>query len=264
MTSFPSELKTRIVPIRGFMGFCHLLIEEDKKSAVLLDTGLFGELWVIQLALKKHKLALTDIKAILLTHGHLDHSGNLHKLKSLTGAPIYAHPLEQEIINGTFPYQNINKWCGRLENLGRRLLNIGKPIKIDIPLENGTNLPYFDGLEVVHLPGHTLGHCGFHSRKHNLLFCGDLFASYTLFSHLPPPILNTQPNTILNSMQKAWDLECDFILPQHYDLFNPTLHKHRFESVFFKEIAKQKERESKNTSPAPRSVDSLLPPKNKG
>ena len=33
-------------------------------------------------------------------------------------------------------------------------------------------------LRVIHLPGHTQGHCGFYSQRFSLLFTGDLFASY--------------------------------------------------------------------------------------
>ena len=52
------------------------------------------------------------------------------------------------------------------------------------------------GLRVVHLPGHTLGHCGFYSRAHDLLFSGDLFASYFFNVHLPTRILNSAPELI--------------------------------------------------------------------
>lgn len=235
MGNFPQALRKRIVPFRGLMGLCHLLIEEDQKGAILIDTGLFGEAWIIKLALKKHGIQPENIKAILMTHGHLDHSGNLYYMKNLTGAKVYSHKLEQEIINGNFAYKGINSWCGRLENMGRKLLGSGTPVKIDIEIEDGQELPFFGGLTVVHLPGHTLGHCGFYSRKHKLLFSGDLFSSYTMFSHLPPPILNTAPELMFKSLEKAWQLEPEFVIPQHYDFFNPSLHKKRMDDIFFTE-----------------------------
>jgi glyoxylase-like metal-dependent hydrolase (beta-lactamase superfamily II) len=248
MARFPVELSKRIVPLRGFMGLCHLLIEENNKGAVLIDTGLFGEAWMLKLALNKRGLSPKDIKAVLMTHGHLDHSGNLSYLKKLTGAKIYAHPLEQDIINGCFDYQGINTWCGRLESLGRKVLRVGKPVAIDEHLEDGQLLPFFGGLRVVHLPGHTLGHCGFFSDKQKLLFSGDLFSSYTMFSHLPPPILNTAPELMLHSLEKAWNLEPEFVIPQHYDFFTPTKHKDRLEDIYFTEkvIAKVKKETAEN------------------
>ena len=55
----------------------------------------------------------------------------------------------------------------------------------------------------MHLPGHTLGHCGFYSRRHDLLFSGDLFASYFFNVHLPAPIFNNAPELIAESLEKA-------------------------------------------------------------
>ena len=58
------------------------------------------------------------------------------------------------------------------------MLRVGQPAIIDVPIADGDELPFWGGLRVVHLPGHTLGHCGFYSKAHDLLFSGDLFASY--------------------------------------------------------------------------------------
>ena len=77
--------------IRGVMGVCHLLVDA-RRNAVLLDTGLVGEPWLIQRRMRGLGLRPDDIKAILLTHGHLDHAGNLAWAKGWCGAPIYAHP----------------------------------------------------------------------------------------------------------------------------------------------------------------------------
>ena len=110
-----------IYTIRGVMGVCHLLVDAQRQ-AVLLDTGLVGEPWLIRWRVARLGLKATDIKAILLTHGHLDHAGNLAWAKQWTGAPVYAHPLEQPHIDGTYPYAGVNAWCGRLERAGRALM----------------------------------------------------------------------------------------------------------------------------------------------
>src|SRR5437762_2450965 len=73
--------------------------------------------------LRQLALPPRSIKAILLTHGHLDHAGNLARLKNWTGAKIYAHPAEQAHIDGTYRYRGINQWCGRLEAVGRKMFS---------------------------------------------------------------------------------------------------------------------------------------------
>ena len=78
--------------IRGVMGVCHLLVDRER-NVVLLDTGLVGEPWQIRWRLARLGLGPDAVKAILMTHGHLDHAGNLAWAKDWTGAQIYAHPL---------------------------------------------------------------------------------------------------------------------------------------------------------------------------
>jgi glyoxylase-like metal-dependent hydrolase (beta-lactamase superfamily II) len=216
-------------PIRGLMGLCHLLVD-NLGQAVLLDTGLFGEMPFLRLKLKRLGLKPSDLKAILLTHGHLDHAGNLAEVKALTGAPIYAHPTEQSHIDGTYKYQGINRWCGRLEGLGRFCFAY-RPAQIDVPLHDGDKLPFWGGLRVVHLPGHTAGHCGFYSAPYDLLFSGDLFASYFYNTHLPPPILNSYPELIPSSVDKALALKPRRIIPNHYDFCDGILHRQRLEDL---------------------------------
>lgn len=219
-----------IQTIRGVMGVCHLLIDADG-DAVLLDTGLVGEPTQIRVRLRQRGLGPQNVKAILLTHGHIDHVGNLAWAKEWTGAPIYAHPLEQAHIDGTYPYVGINRWCGRLERLGRAVLRVGRPAQIDVLLADGDHLPFWGGLRVVHLPGHTEGHCGFYSAQHDLLFSGDLFASYFFRVVTPPAILNSCPELIPASLEKARQLNPRFMVPQHYDILDGELHRRRFDRM---------------------------------
>jgi glyoxylase-like metal-dependent hydrolase (beta-lactamase superfamily II) len=215
--------------IRGIMGCCHLL--EDGEASVIIDTGLVGEPFVVRRLVRKLGLKPTSIKAILLTHGHLDHAGNLAWLKQWTGAKVYAHPEEQRHVDGTYPYRGLSKWCGRLEALGRAVLRY-RPAKIDEFLSDGQELSFWGGLRVVHLPGHTAGHCGFYSPKHDLLFSGDMFASYFFYAHPPSALLNSVPEHFAGSVEKIRRLAPRFMIPSHRDFLDGELHRRRFAKLF--------------------------------
>jgi glyoxylase-like metal-dependent hydrolase (beta-lactamase superfamily II) len=233
--------QARVHTIRGVMGVCHLLVEPDGRGAVLLDTGLVGEPRWIRRAVRRLGLEPEQVRAILLTHGHLDHAGNLAWAKAWCGAPIHAHAAEQAHIDGTYPYRGVNRWCGRLERAGRAVFGVGAAVKIDVTLADGDELPWWGGLRVVHLPGHTLGHCGFYSARHDVLFSGDLFASYFFKVHLPPPILNCAPELIPESLEKARAIGARFILPQHYDVLDGALHRRRFDALLARRAQRRAE-----------------------
>ena len=215
--------------IRGLMGCCFLL--EDGDNSVMIDTGLFGEPIFIRRLVKKLGLKPQSIKTILLTHGHLDHAGNLAWFKHWTGAKVFAHPAEQSHIDGNYPYQGVNRWCGRLEAAGRKIFNY-QPVQADQFLSDGEMLPFWGGLQVLHLPGHTAGHCGFFNKKHNLLFSGDMFASYFFNVHRPPPILNSLPEQLAASAEKIRRLEPRWIIPCHLDVLDGKLHRKRFAKLY--------------------------------
>lgn len=211
------------------MSCCHLLADGD--ASVLIDTGLAGEPVFIRRLVRRLGLKPDSIKAILLTHGHLDHAGNLAGLKAWTGARVFAHAEEVRHVAGTYPYTGITRWCGRLEAAGRFVFRY-RAGTIDEFITDGQELPFWGGLRVIHLPGHSAGHCGFYSARHDLLFSGDMFASYFFNVHRPPAILNSVPELFPASVDKIVRLAPRRLVPNHYDVLDGELHRRRFCRLF--------------------------------
>ena len=223
-----SDWPPGLFPVRGLMCVPHVLIDGD--GVVLLDTGLPGDGARIRRKVEQLGAGPREVRAILLTHGHLDHAGSLAELKAWCGAPVYAHPLEQAHIDGVFPYTGLARVCGVMEAVGRAVLRY-RPVKIDVPIADGDVLPFWGGLRVVHLPGHTLGHCGFHSAKHDVLFTGDLWARVMMRTQASPAIFTSAPQLVWPSMKKAQAIGARWIIPGHYDLPGARRLKRRFEEL---------------------------------
>jgi glyoxylase-like metal-dependent hydrolase (beta-lactamase superfamily II) len=215
-------------PVRGLLSVPHVLV--DEAGAVVIDTGFPGDGSRIRRVLAAAGAGPKDLRAILLTHGHLDHAGCAAELQAWSGAPVYAHPREQEHLDGTFPYSGLSRVAGALEAAGRAATRY-RPAAIDVPMADGDVLPFWGGLRVVHLPGHTLGHCGFHSSRHDVLFSGDLWVRFLMRTQVSPRIFSDNLALVPASLRKARAIGARWIVPGHYTWPDATGLRRRFEEL---------------------------------
>jgi glyoxylase-like metal-dependent hydrolase (beta-lactamase superfamily II) len=211
------------------MSVPHLLV--DGEGAVLLDTGFPWDLGRIRDAMAKLGIGPGDLRAILLTHGHIDHGGNVAWLKEWSGAKVHAHRLEQPHLDGTWPYSGLARTTGLLEAVARRLTNY-RSTPIDVLISDGDELPFWGGLKVVHLPGHTMGHCGFYNASRDVLFSGDLWVRFLMRTQASPRIFSDDVTLVPASMKKAQAIGARWIVPGHYDVPNATQLTRRFEQLY--------------------------------
>lgn len=221
------------------MSVPHVLVDGD--GAVLLDTGFPGDWHRIRRRLDELELRPRDIRAILLTHGHIDHAGNLAAAKAWSHAPVYGHAADQPHLDGMFCYRGASRLCGALERLGRAITRY-QPAEIDVSIVDGQELPFWGGLRVVHLPGHTVGHCGFYSARHDLLFTGDLWVRFMMRTQASPAIFTDSPGDVWPSMRKARAFGARWIVPNHYDFPDASRLRRRFEEL----CAERERREQRN------------------
>jgi hydroxyacylglutathione hydrolase len=146
-----------ILPVGILQCNCSVFGDEGTKEAVVVDPG--DDIDSIQAVLHKHQL---KVKAIVITHAHIDHIGGAAKLKSATGAPIYMN-------------QNDRELAQKLD-LQAAWLQVPTPEvpQIDMDARDGDSISLGDqGFQVFHTPGHTQGSISLLLPDENKLIAGD-------------------------------------------------------------------------------------------
>ena len=142
---------------------------EHRGVLSLVDTGTEKDPPRILRALEKLGRKPEDVKQILLTHGHGDHSGGAKGTAELTGAPVFAGAADAEVIAGRAPYEMAVAAWGRALYSNR--LKDYPRFEIDHPLSDRTEVE--SGLEMIPAPGHTPGHMAVWAPDLQALFLGD-------------------------------------------------------------------------------------------
>jgi len=136
---------------------CSVFGDEPGGEAIVIDPG--DEIGRITAILEKHQLR---VKAIIVTHAHIDHIGGAQKLKALTGAPVYMNFNDQEL------YDHID--------MQAQWLGVATPAKtgIDVNAREGESVQLgAAGFHVVDTPGHTQGSISVWIPAENKLVAGD-------------------------------------------------------------------------------------------
>ena len=165
----------------GAGGHVHAFLIDDGGELSLVDTLFEGDARLVLEAIRGLGRSVTDLKRIAITHAHRSHLGGLAALKRATGATVFAHAWEADIIGGDRRAQPITLLPRQSLKLipfqiGLRF-NIPKhvPCPVDEGLEEGDA---FGPLQVLHAAGHSPGHLAFFWPERAFLIAGDAIATW--------------------------------------------------------------------------------------
>lgn len=138
---------------------CYFFIDDVTRQGFLIDPG--AEAGKLLDFIRRNNL---DIRAILLTHGHFDHTGAVQEISDALDIPYYiSRPGKQYLLN---PNLNLSAECGRHVVLpDAKFFNDGEIISLP---EN----PDFS-LQVIATPGHTPDSVTLYSPSEKAAFVGD-------------------------------------------------------------------------------------------
>ena len=123
---------------------------DPAQEMALIDSGEPYRSWTQQILAGHAQLGRPKIAAILITHGHNDHTGGLDRLQEAFDCPVHCHPqLEPRLTHRLGP-------------------GIVTPLthQQTIPIANIT-------IRAYHTPGHEDDHIAYHLPQDNALFSGD-------------------------------------------------------------------------------------------
>lgn len=210
----------------------------DDSGPILIDAGYPGNRDDVIASLKELGFAPEDLRAILLTHAHIDHFGSAIWFAKTYGTQVYCHAdevghakreyLEQvspiDLITHAWPPRRI-KWAIDILGMGA-LIRTGIPTAEVFSPEIGDRLP---GRPIaVPTPGHTGGHCSY--IVDGVLISGDaLITGHPALSRSGPQLLpdffNHNQDDSARSLAALALVETDVLIPGHGDLWIGPIRK---------------------------------------
>lgn len=164
------------------LGAVNTFVIEDN-GLTLVDTGFKNSKDKIFAAIRKAGKNPENIRQIILTHSHPDHSGSAADIRRTLNIPVYAHPEDAALleagIGGRLPHQpspGFLNWI--LFNLFiKNSPNETEVCTVEFRISDHDIIPIAGGIQIIHTPGHSKGHIALLVKNEGVLIAGDICAN---------------------------------------------------------------------------------------
>ncbi len=213
-------------------GAVNWLLVTDDTGVMLIDAGYPGDRDDVLASLRQLGYEAEDVRAILLTHAHIDHMGSAIWFAKTHGTPVYCHPDEvghtkREYLEQASPLDVALRiwrprwalWAAHLVRDGG-LSREGIPTAQPLTAEVAAELPGHP--MAIPTPGHTGGHCSY--LVDGVLASGDaLVTGHPLLARsgpqLLPAVFSHDQDGCIRSLAALALLDTEVLVPGHGDLW---------------------------------------------
>lgn len=200
----------------------------DGTGVTLIDTGFPGSRDDVLTSLQQLGFGVDDVRAILLTHAHIDHFGSAIWFAKTYGTPVYCHAAEvghakREYLEQASPVDIAKHiWQPRWLTWSLAITRKGGMLRDGIPTAQALTETIAAGLPgnpmAIPTPGHTGGHCSF--VVDGVLVSGDaLVTGHPVSSRggpqLLPGLFNHDQDGCVRSLAALGLLDAEVLLPGH-------------------------------------------------
>lgn len=179
----------------------------DIGDLVLVDSGAGKSFNRLVSNIERLGFEPKRLKAILVTHAHIDHIGSLYQFQKVFGVQVIAHELDAEAIE-------------QGSGVGAEAYGVDyTPCRVNLRVQGSEESLHFGSCElrVIHIPGHTPGSIAAYldMDKRRILFGQDIHGPYY-------PHWGADPVQAKLSLQKLVELKADILCEGHFGVYQPA------------------------------------------
>lgn len=209
------------------------VIVREGRDLTLIDCGYPGDAEAVVESIERIGHRAEDVRAVLLTHAHVDHLGAAGLLWERHRTPVHLHPLEVANARG-FRHQSataldvaLRVWRPRVAKWARMITRAGA--SQHVTLDHATPFPGPGPLDLpgrptpIHCPGHTSGHAAY-LLEGGVLATGDALVTGHPLAATPGPqmlprFFSHDPEQADATLDLLAAVDVDTIVPGHGGLW---------------------------------------------
>ena len=214
-------LKTSSFTVHAIDGYIETLyLVEYPTKLLLLDGGCRCDADVVVEYIATLGRSITELKLVVITHHHPDHSGAAPILQKQYGIPIAALPIINKWyvgLNGWLTQKTdifLTYYVARKKKKRFKHLRFPRMINIDFPLTDGASIPLFEDWQLLCTPGHTTVDTSIYHCKESIAYVADLLIGFGTRYSMPYPI--SDPVHYRQSLSTIKELNLKHILLAHH------------------------------------------------